>query len=43
MRGGRLSMLVCALGETEQHRAYEVGFAIAKVIKRRRQAADDAR
>lgn len=42
MRGGRLSMLVCALGEMEQHRAYDVGFAIAKVIKRRRQAANDA-
>jgi hypothetical protein len=39
MRGGRLSMLVCAIGELEHHRAYEVGFALAKAIKRRRQAS----
>lgn len=38
MRGGRLSMLVCAMGELEHHRALEVGKAIAKVLRRRRAA-----
>lgn len=37
MRGGRLAMLASAIGEMEDHRAYDVGFAVAQVIKRRRQ------
>jgi len=39
MRGGRLSMLVGAIAELNQHRARDVGNAIAAALRRRRQAA----
>lgn len=39
MRGGRLSMLVGAISELNQHRARDVGSAIAAALRRRRQAA----
>jgi len=35
-RGGKLSMLVGAIAELNQHRAAEVGAAIAKALRRRR-------
>lgn len=35
-RGGRLAMLVGAIAELNQHRATEVGTALAKVLRRRR-------
>ncbi len=42
MRGGRLSMLVAALAELDQHRASDVARAAATVISRRRNAGMDS-
>lgn len=39
MRGGKLSMLVGAMSELSQHRAGDVGRAVAAVLRRRRRAA----
>jgi hypothetical protein len=39
MRGGRLSMLVGAISELNQHRARDVGNASAAALRRRRRAA----